>query len=92
MDADSIRDKAHEVLITGKLPARVPDRSWGGPGSGEKCSICKAPVPHDEVEFELEFVRAEGVTTHHIHVACFTAWECERDALNLAQDRLKRSA
>src|SRR5437016_2529766 len=28
------RQKAREVIKNGKLPARSPDRTWGGPGIG----------------------------------------------------------
>jgi hypothetical protein len=92
MGPPSIRDKAREVLLSGKLPARPAERVWGGRGSGAACSICNVPVRRDEVEFELEFFRAGETNTHHLHVDCFTAWECERDDFNLAQDGLERSA
>lgn len=88
----SIREKAREVVLTGKLPPRPPERVWGGPGGGAACSICNVPVRRDEVEFELEFFRAGEISTHHLHAECFTAWECEREGFNLAPDRLERSA
>jgi hypothetical protein len=93
MDHPSIRDKARRVVITGKLPTRPPDRVWGGRGEGAECSICDIPVQRDDVELELEFIRAGEITTHHLHVDCFTAWERERDDFNFpAQDGLQRSA
>ena len=60
------------------LPNRRPDRMWGGPGVGIECTICRAPVKRDEVEFELEFVRDDGDPgrdKYHFHIRCFTAWE-----------------
>jgi hypothetical protein len=77
MDDSALRDKAREVVLTGNIPARRPDRIWGGPGGGAECLICNAPVTHDQVEFEVEFVRGEETVTHHLHVDCFTAWEGE---------------
>jgi len=54
--------------------------------------VCNVPIRREEVEFELEFLRAGQITTNHLHVDCFTAWECERDDFNLARDDLERSA
>jgi len=92
MGRDSLRDKVREVVLTGKLPPRPPDRVWGGRGGGAPCSVCNVPIRREEVEFELEFLRAGEITTNHLHVDCFTAWECERDDFNLARDDLERSA
>jgi hypothetical protein len=92
MACPSIRDKAREVVRTGKLPTRRPDRVWGGRGDGAECSICNARVKHDELEFELEFIWGEDERTHHMHLDCFAAWERERDNVRPAQDELERSA
>ena len=54
-------------------------------------SLCHAPVKPDELEFELEYILADGLAKHHVHVHCFTAWERERDNV-LAQDGLHQSA
>jgi len=48
-------------------------------------------VKPDELEFELEYILADGLAKHHVHVHCFTAWERERDNV-LAQDGLHQSA
>ena len=80
-EEQALRAKARDVLDTGKLPNRRPDRVWGEPGAGAPCTVCDLPVPHDQVEFELEFARAgddPGLDKHHVHIRCFAAWESER--------------
>lgn len=77
-------EKAHEVIQTGKLPNRPPDRMWGGPGVGADCRICNVPVKRDELEFEIEFARHGNdgtLDTYHVHIRCFAAWERERQHL-----------
>lgn len=83
MGPTSIRQKAREVVLRADILTRRPDRVWGGLGTGAECSICRALVTKNQVEFELEFVEAEGVITHHLHGECFTAWECERESNGL---------
>jgi hypothetical protein len=87
----ALREKARKALRDMKLPIRRADRMWGGRGDGAKCSICSAPVKPDELEFELEYISADGIATHHVHVHCLSAWERERDNV-LAQDDLQQSA
>jgi hypothetical protein len=86
-----LRDKAREALRARKLPIRRADRMWGGRGVGAECSICSSPVKPDELEFELEYLWANVIGKHHVHIHCFTAWERERDDV-LAQDGLQESA
>ena len=65
----------------GKLPARRPDRTWGGPGVGAPCAVCNEPVMKDQLELEVQFARERavpGLDKFHIHVRCFAAWEFER--------------
>jgi hypothetical protein len=70
------------VIRTGKLPNRRPDRTWGGPGVGAPCTICREPVTKDQLEFEIQFAidgdAEPGLDKFHIHVRCFAAWEFER--------------
>jgi hypothetical protein len=47
-DEGTLREKAREVFQAGKLPNRRPDRTWGGPGVGADCTICRVPVQRDE--------------------------------------------
>ena len=76
-----LREKAREVGRSGKLPARRPDRTWGGPGVGAPCSVCGVPVTKDQLEFEIEFAHNgeyPGLNKFHVHVRCFVAWEFEQ--------------
>ena len=81
-DEPRLRDQAREVIKSGKLPARSPDRTWGGPGVGAPCSVCGLPVKKDELEFEIQFARDgdnPGLDKFHVHIRCFAAWEFERN-------------
>jgi hypothetical protein len=80
-DEPVLREKARAVVQSGKLPARRPDRTWGGPGIGAECSVCALPVTKDQMEFEIQFARDgdnPGLDKFHVHVRCFAAWEFER--------------
>ncbi len=80
-DEARLREQARAAVQTGKLPARLPDRTWGGPGVGAPCSVCDQPVAKDQMEFEIQFVRDgdnPGLDRFHVHVRCFAAWEFER--------------
>lgn len=80
-DECSLQEKARQVIHAGELPNRRPDRTWGGPGIGAECAICRVPVQGHEVELELEFVRdgnRPGLDRYHMHVQCFTAWDLAR--------------
>ncbi|MPZ44092.1 MAG: hypothetical protein GEV05_11930 [Betaproteobacteria bacterium] len=75
-----LREKARELIRTGKLPSRRPDRVWGGAGfAGCPCMLCGVAIKHDEMAVELEFTRnAEADSTNaHLHVRCFLALELE---------------
>ena len=76
-DEPILREKARAAVQSGKLPARRPDRTWGGPGVGASCTICELPVQRDEMEFEIEF-DTPGLDKFHVHVRCLAAWELER--------------
>ena len=80
-DETCLREQAHAAIQSGKLPARAPDRTWGGPGIGALCAVCGRPVTKDELECEIEFARAAdfpGIDNFHVHVRCLAAWEFER--------------
>lgn len=72
-----LRRKARKAILSGKLPERLPDRTWGGPGAGDCCTICDAPIEADELELEIEFARGFGRDRHHVHIRCFAAWDFE---------------
>ncbi len=68
-------------MRSGKLPARSPDGTWGGPGVGAPCPVCGRRVTKGEMEFEIQFARdgdAPGLDNFHFHIRCFAAWELER--------------
>lgn len=79
-DESTLRRKAREAIQGGRLPERSPDRTWGGPGAGDCCAICRAPIERDELELEIEFAGQDGGFAryrHHVHIRCFAAWEFE---------------
>jgi len=81
-DEPILRDKARIAIRNGKIPARQPDRTWGGPGVGALCSVCDLPIGKDQLEFEIEFAHDgsdPGLDTYHVHIRCFAAWEFERN-------------
>ncbi len=81
-DEPRLREQAREVIKSGKLPSRNPDRTWGGPGVGVTCSVCEKPVTKDQLEFEVQFARDgdnPGLDKYHVHIRCFAAWEFERN-------------
>lgn len=76
-----LREQARQAVLSGKLPARAPDRTWGGPGVDAPCSVCEKPVTKDELEFEIQFAHDgsnPGLDKFHVHIRCFAAWEFER--------------
>jgi hypothetical protein len=80
-DEPLLRERARKAVQDGKLPARPPDRTWGGPGVGVQCAVCELPVTKDQVEIEIEFADdgiAPRLDRYHVHVRCFAAWEFER--------------
>ncbi len=80
-DEPYLREKARKAVLDGKLPARQPDRIWGGPGVGAECAVCEKPVTKAELELEVQFAHdgsSPGLDKFHIHVRCFAMWEVER--------------
>jgi hypothetical protein len=77
----ALRRLARLVLESGKLPQRVPDRTWGGPGIGAPCALCDEPITPDQTECEVQFAHAgvtPGLDGYHLHLRCFAVWELER--------------
>jgi hypothetical protein len=52
-DEGRLREQARAAVQNNKLPARRPDRMWGGPGIGALCAVCEKPVTKDELELKL---------------------------------------
>ena len=71
-----VRDMARKVLQLGIIPARDPDRTWGGNGVGLPCVICGGPITRDEVEYEIQFAHDganPGLDRYRMHIRCFAA-------------------
>jgi hypothetical protein len=78
MSVDSnLRVQARKLMRAGKLPNRLPDRMWGGPGVGISCTVCGTPVNQDEAELEVEWSDRASTNNHHLHARCFTALQLE---------------
>jgi hypothetical protein len=81
MPEEWLRQKAREALRSGLVPARAPDRTFGGAGSGAACAICGEPVKRHQVGFEVEYRRHgvdPGLDRFELHPKCLKAWEHER--------------
>jgi len=79
-DDSILRQAVRAAIDAGKLPTRGPDRTYGGPGSGSRCTICDATIRTDEAELELEFAK-DGLAspdTHHVHARCYVILNRER--------------
>ena len=70
-----LREKAQAAVQDGRLPSRKPSHTSGGPGVGAACAVCDLPITQAELEIEIAFLRDAAA---HLHIACFTAWEFER--------------
>lgn len=76
-----IREKARAAIRGRKLPARRPDRTWGGLGIGLPCAVCELPIKRHEREGQIQFEhegRVPGLDTYHVHLRCFAVWELAR--------------
>jgi len=77
-DEAVLRAKARDIIRSGRLPLRKPDRMFGGSGSGAVCPVCGELATRNELELEIEFHGHGVVDTFHLHPRCFAAWEFER--------------
>jgi hypothetical protein len=81
MPDEKVREKARATVRHGKLPARRPDRTWGGRGVDAPCSVCELPVTKDQMELEIQFAHDgdnPGLDKFHVHIRRLAAWEFER--------------
>ncbi len=72
---EDVRGTVRERLASGDL-FPVPREVWAGHGSGHVCVVCGKPISSAEVENEIV-----GPTTFRAHVACYSIWQQESDAL-----------
>lgn len=85
-DESSLREKACEKILSGRLPSTKPDRVFGGKGSGGTCAVCGRQLTQDDVDFEIEFNRhgsTPGLDRYYLHQRCFAAWEFERTRVEM---------
>ena len=50
-----LRAKAREAILSGRLPAAKPSRTFYGHSAGATCAVCGDPVRRGEMDYELEF-------------------------------------
>jgi hypothetical protein len=76
-----LRPIARQRIANGQLPHDAPSQMWGGPGTGQLCSICDKPIQPDELEYEIEQSLGGTLQTFRFHVVCESVWqlECARD-------------
>ena len=83
-DEPILREKAREAILSGRLPAAKPSRTFYGHSAGATCTVCGHPVRRGEMDYELEFRASPppdarpDVRRCHLHHRCFVAWEFER--------------
>ena len=50
-----LRAKAREAILSGRLLAAKPSRTFYGHSAGATCAVCGVPVRRGEMDYELEF-------------------------------------
>jgi hypothetical protein len=71
---NELRLKARALIDEGKLPARSPERTWGGYGTAQSCSLCGQEIGSGDVEYE---VRDNAARDYRFHFMCHAAWQFE---------------
>ena len=80
-DEPLLHEKAREPIRSGRRPSTRASRTFGGPGSGAPCEVCREPIARTDTEYELEFNRhgaAPGFDRYYLHYRCFAVWQLER--------------
>jgi hypothetical protein len=76
IEAD-LRLQVRAMIDTGRLPAALPHRTWGGNGNGQPCSLCGKYIHPNEVEYEIEMSDSADQPTYRFHFMCHAAWQFE---------------
>jgi len=76
-----LRREALTRIRDGRLPAYVPTRAWGGPGTGEACALCNRAIARDDTQIELRFDDERHPLLIRFHPACHAAWEVVREQI-----------
>jgi hypothetical protein len=85
-DDTTLHRHVRELLASGRLPQRRPDRVWGGMGAGrERCVVCGELVSTGQTALEAEFRDGDGSRSHALHVPCFWALESQWERLDHQQ-------
>jgi hypothetical protein len=74
---NDLRFRARELIQAGTLPAAVPDRTWGGNGGGQPCSLCGKYIHPNDVEYEIEISDSADQIPYRFHFMCHAAWQFE---------------
>jgi hypothetical protein len=54
-DKETLREKAREAILSGRLPTAKPFLTVYGHCAGATCAVCGDPVRRGEMDYELEF-------------------------------------
>ena len=71
---NELRARARTLMEHGELPAETPSSTYGGYGSGERCSLCGEPIARTEVEYEVAYSN----DAYRFHFLCHAAWQLEQ--------------
>ena len=71
---NELRARARTLIEQGALPAHSPSSTYGGYGSGGRCSLCGVPIARTEVEYEVAY----GNDAYRFHFMCHAAWQLEQ--------------
>jgi hypothetical protein len=84
---NELRAQARQLIGTGKLPRAKAARTWGGMGSGLRCTLCNEPILNTEPEFELQFDTSSSAPPIRFHRQCHSVWESARHEPMMANER-----
>jgi len=67
---------SHSQVVMGyqtekKLPPQGKGRIYGGRGQGAPCALCGDPIDASQIEYEVEWLGADGLQRSHFHLACY---------------------
>jgi RNA polymerase sigma-70 factor (ECF subfamily) len=60
-----------EAIASGRVPALLPRKTWGGMGSGLPCSACRKPIHAEQLETEFD----DQGQSYRLHIECQAVWE-----------------
>jgi len=78
IEETALRERAKQLLVTGRLPASDPATSGAGSGRDEPCCVCQVLVRPDQIGFDLAFRMPQREVELHMHSRCRIAWEQAR--------------